>query len=166
MNVQSLNNWEADHARAALARCCSSRRWVETMLASRPFLDADDLLRRGREAWWVLPEADWLEAFAGHPKIGDMHSLRAKYGGDRAWSENEQSGMDAASDSILTELAQLNATYESKFGFIFIVCATGKTAPEMLDLIRERVLRTRSEELAQAATEQWKITKLRLEKLL
>jgi 2-oxo-4-hydroxy-4-carboxy-5-ureidoimidazoline decarboxylase len=136
------------------------------MLAARPFIDADDLLRRGREAWWTLSEADWLEAFAGHPKIGDMQSLRAKYGGDRAWSEKEQSGMDAASEAVISELAVLNTAYEAKFGFIFIVCATGKAAAEMLELIRERVARSRSEELAQAAAEQWKITKLRLEKLL
>lgn len=166
MNVATLNGWSEEQATAELARCCSSQNWVKAMVTQRPFAAVKDLLVTGESTWKGLTESDWLEAFSGHPKIGDMDSLRAKFGGDHQMSEREQSGVNAASEDVLLELARLNQVYEDRHGFIFIVCATGKSAAEMLDLLRARVDRGRSQELETAAAEQWKITKLRLEALL
>ena len=116
-------------------------------------------------AWNACNESDWLEAFSHHPKIGDVSTLREKFAATAAWASNEQSGTRNASDEVLTELADLNNTYEARFGFIFIVCATGKTAEEMLDLLKARIDNYREKEIHIAAAEQLKITKLRLEKL-
>jgi 2-oxo-4-hydroxy-4-carboxy-5-ureidoimidazoline decarboxylase len=106
-----------------------------------------------------------LEAFSAHPKIGDINSLRAKYSATRDWSKGEQSGVDSAQEAVLEGLARGNADYEKRFGHIFIVCATGKTAAEMLDILQGRIGNDSAEELKIAAHEQSKITKIRLEKL-
>jgi 2-oxo-4-hydroxy-4-carboxy-5-ureidoimidazoline decarboxylase len=152
-------------ARAGLLRCCGSRRWAEAMLARRPFASAADLFAAADEIWDGLDRADWLEAFAAHPPIGDLDSLRQKFAATAAWSAGEQAGVAGAADDVLYELAEGNCRYEERFGHIFIVCATGKTALEMLHTLRERLQNTPDEELAIAAAEQAKITRLRLEKL-
>ncbi len=111
-------------------------------------------------------DADWLEAFAAHPRIGDVDALRAKFAATAAWASGEQAGVAGASESTLRALAEGNRDYEAKFGHIFIVCATGKTADEMLGLLRERLANEPDAELAVAAAEQAKITAIRLRKLL
>ncbi len=108
--------------------------------------------------------ADWLQAFASHPRIGDRDALRAKFAATGAWTAHEQSGVDGAPEDLLGELAEENCRYEARFGYIFIVCATGKTAGEMLALLKERLTNDAGLELKIAAGEQAKITRIRLEK--
>lgn len=149
-----------------LTKCCGSSAWVQRML---PFIPADDmveLLEDAEEQWWLCSEADWKEAFTHHPKIGDMDSLKKKFASTANWASGEQSGVQDANEKILEALAEGNRLYEEKFGYIFIVCATGKSATEMLELLQERLKNTPEEEIKIAADEQNKITKLRIEKLL
>jgi 2-oxo-4-hydroxy-4-carboxy-5-ureidoimidazoline decarboxylase len=155
-------------ARAALLRCCASGRWVDGMLRRRPF-GSVAALQAAAEAVWCdeCGEADWLEAFAGHPRIGaDVEALRRKYGDAARWSLGEQRGVEAAPEETLRALADENTRYFEKFGFIFIVCATGKSADEMLALLRARLPHERDGEIRVAAAEQAKITRIRLDKLL
>jgi 2-oxo-4-hydroxy-4-carboxy-5-ureidoimidazoline decarboxylase len=151
-----------EDARAMLARCCGSTRWVERMLSRRPFGSQETLHAAGRDIWFALEPADWLEAFTHHPKIGDRAALRTRFAATRSLSEREQAGVAAAPDETLDALAEGNADYERRFGFIFIVCATGKTAEEMLGLLRSRIANDPERELQIAAAEQAKITEIRL----
>lgn len=154
-----------DNARELLANCCAAQRWVAEMLARRPFADDAAVLAAADEAAGLLGEADWLEAFAAHPLIGDVESLRKKYAATKQLASGEQAGVAGADDATLTELATLNHAYRDKLGFIFIVFATGKTAAEMLAILKSRIGNRRDEELCNAAGEQMKITRLRLTKL-
>jgi 2-oxo-4-hydroxy-4-carboxy-5-ureidoimidazoline decarboxylase len=135
------------------------------MLAARPFADDDAVEEAAEVAAASLGEHDWLEAFAAHPLIGDVDSLRKKYAATKSLAAREQSGVAAATEATLQELAALNREYADRFGFIFIVFATGKTADEMLAILKDRINNPRSRELLSAAGEQMKITKLRLQKL-
>jgi len=164
--LRRLNERPATEAREELLRCCGSSRWAEAMTARRPFVDERALYAAAEDAWWGLDEADWREAFAHHPKIGDKEALRARFASTRTWAAGEQSGAASASEDVLTALAEGNQTYEDRFGYIFIVCATGRTAPEMLARLRERLPHSPPDEIRIAAGEQAKITRLRLEKLL
>jgi 2-oxo-4-hydroxy-4-carboxy-5-ureidoimidazoline decarboxylase len=152
---------ESDAA-AWLMRCCGSQRWVRRMLARRPFGDDERLQTIAREEWFALAPDDWREAFTHHPQIGDRASLRARFPETAHLSAAEQSGVGAASDAVLDALAEGNRAYYAKFGFIFIVCATGKTADEMLELLRARLANDPAVEIRNAAEEQAKITALRL----
>ncbi|HJX29203.1 MAG TPA: 2-oxo-4-hydroxy-4-carboxy-5-ureidoimidazoline decarboxylase, partial [Thermoanaerobaculia bacterium] len=125
--------------------------------AGRPFRDRADLVKMSDGIWWSLGPEDWLEAFRAHPRIGEK--------GGR-WATQEQAGTRGARPEVLSELAESNQRYESRFGHIFIVCATGKSALEMLTLLQERFGNDPDTELRVAAEEQRKITNLRLEKLL
>ena len=118
------------------------------------------------ETWFSLSGQDWLEAFSHHPKIGNIRSLQSKFQKTAKLSESEQKSISHVSEDILKEIAEGNQLYEKKFGYIFIVCATGKTAEEMLALLNERLKNDPEAELLIAAKEQNKITRLRLEKLL
>ncbi len=160
-DVTALNSLTESDARAALLRCCGASRWVEQMSARRPFADANALFAAARDIATTLTRSDWLEAFAGHPKIGDFESLRNQ----SAWSAEEQSALSSAAEATLRALAAGNRAYEAKFGHIFIVCATGKTADEMLALLEQRLEHSPDEELRIAAAEQEKITHLRLQRL-
>lgn len=153
---------EAD-AQALLMRCCGSARWVDAMLARRPFGDDASLLSAARDVWFSLDASDWRDAFSHHPKIGDRDALRTRFAATRSLSEREQAGVSGAADGILDALAEGNAAYERRFGFIFIVCATGKTAEEMLGLLCSRIDNDPTREIQIAAAEQAKITALRLE---
>ena len=149
-------------ARAILTRACGSPRWVDRMMARRPFGSDARLLRAARIEWFGLTEADWLEAFSHHPQIGDRDSLAARFPATHDLSAKEQAGISGAHDAVLSALTEANAAYLDRFGFIFIVCATGKTAEEMLTLLRARLPNNRATELRNAAEEQAKITALRL----
>jgi 2-oxo-4-hydroxy-4-carboxy-5-ureidoimidazoline decarboxylase len=149
-------------ARELLSRACGSTRWVDRMMERRPFGSDARLLRAARIEWFGLTEADWLEAFSHHPQIGDRASLAARFPATHDLSAKEQAGVGRAGDDVLSALAEGNATYLDRFGFIFIVCATGKTAEEMLAVLRERLKNNRATELRIAAEEQAKITALRL----
>ena len=166
MSIASTINALSDaDARAALRNCCAAGGWVEAMLAGRPFADDPAVLAAADAAAAGLGEEDWLEAFSAHPLIGDVESLRKKYAATKRIAAGEQSGVAGADEATLEELAALNHEYRDRFGFIFIVFATGKSAAEMLAILKSRIGNTRAEELCNAAGEQMKITKLRLEKL-
>jgi OHCU decarboxylase len=160
--LRKLNEAPDAEARAILSRACGSSRWVDRMMARRPFANDAKLLFAARNEWFGLTEADWLEAFSHHPRIGDRAALEARFPHTHDVSAKEQAGVVPAREEVLNALAQLNNDYFDKFGFIFIVCATGKRAEEMLALLRERLPHDRATELRIAAEEQAKITVLRL----
>ena len=164
--LAELNNLPADEAEQHFLRCCGSHTWARSMAAARPYRDVDMIHKKSAEVWSSLAIEDRLEAFTAHPKIGDVNSLRAKYANTKAWASGEQSGVQAASEDVLQGLSAGNAEYEKKFGFIFIVCATGKSAAEMLALLRARLPNTREQEISNAGAEQLKITSIRINKWL
>ena len=166
MTIPALNNTNDRLARQHLLQCCTSDAWVNRMLESRPFSDARAIFDGANRHWKNLTEEDYLQAFEGHPKIGNVDSLRAKYANTKELAAGEQTQVTTASEHVLQQLAQGNTDYENKFGFIFIVCATGKSAQEMLELLLERVKNDRATELVNAAEEQRKIFQLRLQKLI
>jgi allantoicase len=161
--IVALNALSGADAAAAFKRCCGSTKWSAAMTMARPFEDLDALLRIGERNWWSLAVEDHLEAFAAHPKIGES---KAPASSDAKWSQAEQSGASAAAAETLTELAEANRAYEAQLGFIFIVCASGRSADAMLVDLRARLQNSREVELRTAAEEQAKITRLRLTKLV
>ena len=164
-----MSDLPEDEARAALRACCAAGRWVERMLSQRPFKNRDEVFDSAEHIWWSLGREDWLEAFAAHPRIGaQRHSGTAAQDDSKApeWSQAEQAGAAAASDETKAALAEVNREYEAKFGYIYIVCATGKSGEEMLALARQRLGNDADTELRVAALEQLNITRLRLEKQL
>jgi allantoicase len=161
--VARLNALAAEDARVALGRCCGSSRWADAMVAARPFEDVPALLRVAERTWWSLDEAAHREAFAAHPAIGET---KVPASGDTAWSAGEQRAAATADDQLLAELAEANRAYLDKHGFLFIVCATGRSAGAMLADLRARTPSALGDELRTAAEEQIKITRLRLHKLI
>jgi 2-oxo-4-hydroxy-4-carboxy-5-ureidoimidazoline decarboxylase len=149
-----------------LMQCCTAESWVEAMVAGRPYTNEQALYESANQYWQDLSEEDYLQAFAGHPQIGDIDSLQSKYANTKALAAGEQSSVTQADSDVINALAQGNRDYLEKFGFIFIVCATGKSATEMLALLQQRLCNNRSSELANAAEQQRKIFQLRLRKLL
>lgn len=161
-----LNRAEKDDATAALLRCCDCVRWARAMASARPFDTAGALHRAAEMEWASASRDEILEAFSHHPRIGDRGSLHDRFPKTHAWSASEQAEAAVAEERVLDDLAQGNRDYEARFGHIFIVCASGRTASEMLALLRARVANDPEIELKIAALEQMKITRLRLEKLL
>lgn len=166
MTLEQLNNLPNDEAMTAFSQCCVAERWVAQMVAGRPFSSQEQLHLQAEAIWQSLEENDYLQAFEGHPKIGDVSSLKKKYASTKALASGEQSSVQAADDATIEALAAGNTAYEEKFGFIFIVCATGKSAAEMLALLQARLPNTREVEVQLAADEQAKITRIRINKLL
>lgn len=166
MTIHQLNNLSQAEAFNAFEKCCASGTWINKMVDALPFTNERDLFEKASLYWSEISFQDWLEACDGHPKIGDVNSLKAKYASTKKWAGNEQKGMDEANSEVIQRLAQGNAVYEDKFGYIFIVCATGKSAEEMLDLLEDRLDNDEDDELEIAKGEQEKITTLRLAKLL
>lgn len=166
MSLSEINSLNEPAARQLLTTCCGSARWVDDLLAARPFLHEDDLISKATKCWNSTTEKDWLEAFRHHPKIGDLENLKKKFAATQHLAGAEQSAVNTASEATLRSLAEGNEAYEKRFGFIFIVCATGKSAEEMLALLEQRIHNDRDAELRIAAAEQHKITLLRLKKLL
>jgi 2-oxo-4-hydroxy-4-carboxy-5-ureidoimidazoline decarboxylase len=158
----SVDSATPDQARVQLRACCGSRQWVERMLQRRPFGTIEQLLADARDVWFALDPDDWKEAFAAHPKIGDRESLRNRFPETAHLASREQAGVDGASDDVLSALAEGNLAYERKFGFIFIVCASGLTAAQMLEMLRARLNNDPAVEISIAAEEQAKITAMRL----
>jgi allantoicase len=162
-----LNAMPAAEAHAAFMRCCGSARWAAAMAAARPFASRAALFGVAEQAWWRLGDRDWREAFSHHPEIGaDVAKLREKFAATAGWSAGEQSGVGGASEATLQALARENREYSARFGHVFLVCASGKTADEMLALLLTRKDNAADKELRIAAGEQAKITKLRIAKLL
>ncbi len=161
-----LDGLSREAARTALWRCCASTRWVEGMLLRRPFRSSAAVRQAARDVWAGLGRSGYLGAFAGHPPIGaSLDALRAKFGATQGWSAEEQAGVGGADEPTLVALERGNRAYLKRFGYVFIVCATGKSAPTLLALLTARLLNSPERELAVAAAEQAKITELRLEKL-
>jgi 2-oxo-4-hydroxy-4-carboxy-5-ureidoimidazoline decarboxylase len=166
MTLHELNTMPRPKLREDLLKCCGSVSWAEKML---PFFPADDLvelLEDAEEQWYLCKEEDWKEAFGAHPKIGDIGSLQKKFAATSNWVSREQSGVESASNETIRSLAAANEQYERKFGYIFIISATGKSAEEMLANLEQRLQNNPEVELTVAADEQNKITRLRLEKLV
>ncbi len=166
MTLHEFNILPKQQLIGELTKCCGSSAWVQRML---PFIPADDmveLLEDAEEQWWKCSEDDWKEAFAHHPKIGDTDSLKKKFADTAQWAAGEQAGVNTAMEETIRALAEGNKKYEEKFGYIFIICATGKSAEEMLAQLNQRLQNNPEVEIEIAADEQNKITQLRLEKLL
>jgi 2-oxo-4-hydroxy-4-carboxy-5-ureidoimidazoline decarboxylase len=158
VTLNDLNRLPEAQAEAELSRCCGSIRWARLMAAERPFRSLEVLLAAAERLWWSLAAADWLEAFAAHPRIGD----RAR----SAWSAEEQSGVSMAPSAIRTRLAAGNHEYEQRFGYTFIVCAAGLPGEALASILERRLGNRPSDELQVAADEQRKITEVRLRKLI
>ena len=162
MMLAELNRVPRYRAEEEFLKCCGSRAWARVMARRRPFANFDRLLQAAAEIWWHLDATDWLEAFRAHPRIGEHQHAT----GPAAWSAQEQSGMNRAPAATATAIDQANQAYLAKFGFIFIICASGKTAEELLANLQSRLANSHEEEIRMAAEEQNKITLLRLKKLL
>ena len=166
LSVAELDAMPEGEAKKLLADCCGASQWVRGMLARRPFGSRATVLSAGDEIWESLGPADWREAFSSHPRIGERKSAAAQSERGAAWAAREQSRVGHARDDVRAQLAAANREYEQRFGYIFIVFASGKSAGEMLALARERLRNKPEVELPIAAEEQRKITRLRLDKLL
>ncbi|MEX2281771.1 MAG: 2-oxo-4-hydroxy-4-carboxy-5-ureidoimidazoline decarboxylase [Gemmatimonadota bacterium] len=163
--LQSFNHAPDDVAEEALLACCAAPAWARAVAARRPYSAPADLLAAVDEEWWLLPRPEWLQALAAHPRIGERAAAKPQAGSADAWSAEEQSAVRLTA-STATQLADVNRAYEQKFGHTYIVCATGKSAQEMLSIAEQRMNNDAGTELRVAASEQAKITRLRLEKLL
>ena len=161
MTLKDFDKLDRDTAAAELFSCCGSRNWVSLLMQKFPFGSPQTLIEKARDVWYnECKKNDWLESFSHHPKIGDKKSLTEKFAG------NEQANVASATKEIIDALAKANKDYEKKFGFIFIVCATGKSAEEMLRLLKDRLKNSIDDELKIAMGEQHKITVIRFKKLL
>jgi len=166
MTLDELNRLTGEQAQAEFLKCCGSMHWARRMSDARPFGDLGQLMKEADQVWWSLTEEDWLEAFRAHPKIGEKKATTAQSDTAQKWSAQEQSKTAGAGTDVMSALAAGNREYERRFGFIYIVCASGKTAAEMLAILNQRIGNTTADELRIAAEEQRKITQLRLAKLL
>jgi OHCU decarboxylase len=165
-NLERLCSLAGDEAASEFLKCCGSKSWAERMTGSRPYLNTTELVETAERVWWSLNPQDWLEAFHSHPKIGEKKAAAETAAEAQRWSADEQSGIRDSAQQTLDSLAQLNRAYEEKFGYIFIVCASGKSSEEILAILCGRLENDPEEELRIAAGEQAKITELRLKKLL
>lgn len=166
MKIHEINSLSKEILSLELTKCCGSSKWVKKMINSMPFKNENDLFEKAENNWFTCIKKDWLEAFTHHPKIGDVESLKKKFQSTKIFTLQEQKGVDNISSNILTELKKYNDLYEKKFGYIFIVCATGKSAEEMLSLLKERINNDTEFEIKIAVKQQNEITKIRLKKLL
>lgn len=166
MTLHELNILSQPQLKEELMKCCGSSSWVKKMMAYFPADDLVELLEDAEEIWYECSEDDWKEAFAHHPKIGDVDSLTERFTSTAQWASGEQAGVNGAAKETIEALAEGNRLYEEKFGYIFIVCATGKSAEDMLTSLQSRLPNAPEDEIKIAADEQNNITKLRLEKLL
>jgi OHCU decarboxylase len=160
------NGLQPDKAAEEILPCCGSKAWAHGMSVRRPLLNEAVLLAACDEVWRGLPESDWLEAFRSHPRIGDSHPPAAAPAQSAAWSGAEQQSVGGAAEDVKAALAAGNREYEKKFNRIFIVCATGKSAPQILEILRRRLQNDEKTELHEAAEQQRQIAHLRLKKWL
>ena len=158
MTLEELNHATKEDAERALLQCCGSRKWAAEMSARRPYASFDDVLRAADAADAKLSHNDWLDAFAAHPRIGERSAS--------AWSQKEQAAALTAEEGVKQQLQLVNQQYEDKYGFIFIVFASGKTPQQILELAQRRMQNDRQTEIENAAAEQRQITRARLHKLL
>ena len=167
MTFKEFNNLSKKEAFSALEKCCVSKTWISKVIENMPFSSEDELLQKAASIWYNdCSMDDFKEAFTGHPKIGDVESLKEKFANTKDWANNEQSKVAVANISVIRSLAQSNIDYENKFRHIFIVSASGKSAEEMLAIINVRLLHNSEDEIFVAMNEQHKITVIRLAKLI
>lgn len=166
LGIRRLDTLTPRLAKAALRSACASTKWTNAMLEARPFGSVTALLDAAKRIWATTGPDDWKEAFRAHPRIGEQRSSSERGAEEKTWSKKEQSGMAVASPEIATEMATVNQKYEEKFGFTYIVCATGKTAAELLDIAKSRLDNAADKELEIAAGELLAIANLRLRKLV
>jgi 2-oxo-4-hydroxy-4-carboxy-5-ureidoimidazoline decarboxylase len=166
MTLHEFNILPKEELIPLLTQCCGSSKWVERMLPLIPAEDMVELLEDAEEQWWLCTEDDWHEAFTHHPEIGDISSLKEKFANTASLAAGEQSGVSGADDNTLKQLAEANKKYREKFGYIFIVSASGRSAAEILSIINERMENHPADEIKNAADEQNKITRIRIEKIL
>jgi 2-oxo-4-hydroxy-4-carboxy-5-ureidoimidazoline decarboxylase len=164
MTLAELNALPSAEAESALMDCCGSARWSASVASGRPYATVEALHKVADSVWWKLERADWLEAFSHHPQIGENPASGSASA--RQWAEGEQAGVRRTSDDVKARLARANRAYFEKFGYIYIVCATGKTAEGMLAILNQRLQNDLRSELSIAAEQQRLITRVRLEKLL
>ena len=167
MTLKEFNSLDREIAKEELFKCCGSGKWVEQMIHHFPFSSVEQLQNKALNIWYrKCDEEDWLEAFKHHPKIGDVKNLQEKFASTKEWAGAEQAGVQKANEEVIQALAKGNKEYKDKFGFIFIVCATGKLAEEMLEILNKRMNNSYESELKIAMNEQHKITVIRLKKLI
>jgi OHCU decarboxylase len=164
--LEQLNSRPSSEAQAEFLKCCGSGDWARRMATERPFASFEQLTEAADRIWWSLKPRDWLEAFHSHPKIGEKKAAAPTSIHAQEWAEAEQSGIRDSAQETMDALAELNREYEEKFGYIFIVCAAGKSSEEMMAILRARLENPAGQELRIAAAEQAKITDLRLKKLV
>jgi 2-oxo-4-hydroxy-4-carboxy-5-ureidoimidazoline decarboxylase len=166
VTLDELNALPSDRAAEVFRACCGASRWVDAMVARRPFASTDTVVSMADDVWLAMGPDDWHEAFSHHPRIGERAAANPQ--GERAasWSAGEQSSVTDADAAIRAELAEVNREYEARFGFIYIVCASGRSAAQLLEFARRRLANAPDDELRVAAEEQRQITRLRLRKLL
>ncbi len=165
MNFFDFQVLPIEQAEEVLLLCCGSQNWANKMAQLRPFQSMEEVHNTAVRIWESLQVQEWLEAFAHHPRIGDRQALAARFASTRNWSANEQAGVEEAEKDILDRLASGNEKYSQRFGYVFLVCATGKSALEMLNLLESRINNSPEEELQIAQQEQQKIMLLRLDKM-
>jgi len=163
MTLPELNNLPQSQFRKEILKCCGSTKWVDRMVKELPFDSEQELLSKADSIWLKCLKNDWLEAFSHHPKIGDLKSFEEKYVNTSKWAKQEQAGLSTTNKEIVQQFAELNQRYEKRFGFIFIVFATGKSALEMKELLEKRINNNPDDEIKIAAVEQNKIIKLRIQ---
>jgi len=166
VTLEELNELPREEAADLLRSCCGAQSWIDAMLDRRPYESVSRLLDDADVAWATTSADDWHEAFSHHPRIGETKSAGAQTLGAKAWSEAEQAKVRQASSNVHDQMSLVNQAYEQKFGHIYIVSAAGKSAHELLDIVRARLKNDNAKELRVAAEEQRKITRLRLQKLV
>jgi 2-oxo-4-hydroxy-4-carboxy-5-ureidoimidazoline decarboxylase len=160
------NSLPLEEAANEILSCCGSKAWAQGMAAQRPFSDVTTLLAASDETWGNLTKGDWMDAFRSHPRIGESRAVQSASAVSQAWSAQEQRQVAAAGEDSKTAMADANREYEQRFGRIFIVCATGKSAPEILEILHRRLQNDERAELREAAEQQRQITNIRLTKWL
>jgi OHCU decarboxylase len=163
--LAAWNEADEPSATAAMLACCAAQRWAQAMVALRPYSGVESLSLTADEVWSTMGESDWLEAFAAHPPIGKRKASGTN-SASAAWSEQEQSSTFTATQKVLADLAELNIHYKERFGFTYIICATGKSSEEMLAILERRLTNEREGELREAAEQQRQIMQIRLGKWL
>jgi len=164
MTLAEFNALPSAQAQSLLMDCCGCTHWAETVSSRRPYESADALHKAADAIWWKLERADWLEAFSHHPQIGDKPASGSQSA--RQWAAGEQAGARAAGEDVKAQMARANRAYFEKFGYIYVVCATGKSAEGMLAILNQRLQNDLASELSIAAEQQRLITRIRLDKLL
>jgi allantoicase len=165
-SLERFNRQPRQRVLRALLDCCGSKKWAQEVASNRPFTSEAELYEFAHKTWAALPREDWLEAFLHHPPIGETKAKAKQSAAASRWSAKEQSSAQKAMPEVLQELAAQNRAYAEKFGYVFLICATGKSSEEILNALRQRLPNEPAAELHIAAEEQRKITRLRLEKLL